>query len=146
MDQKRQASPWIHSAAAFGGAIFSTTLTHPLDLVKARFQVQHVNKQLDGKVVYRSTIQAFGLIYKQEGVAGLYRGVIPNLCGNGAAWAAYMLFYSWLKIWDAGSDSSKTEPPTSLKRCESFFVFRLHLCNIITALVSLPLLEQDQRV
>ncbi len=110
--EKRQAAPWIHSVSAFGGAIISTTVTHPLDLVKARFQVQHVNKQLGGKIVYRSTLQAFGLIFKTEGVAGLYRGVIPNLCGNGVAWATYMLFYSSLKNWVS---TEEKEPPTSLK-------------------------------
>jgi solute carrier family 25 folate transporter 32 len=104
--EQRKVAPWIHSVSALGGALISTGVTHPLDLVKARFQVQHVNKQLGGKIVYRSTLQAFRVILKEEGFVGLYRGVVPNLFGNGAAWALYMLFYSWLKDVVGGPDSS----------------------------------------
>jgi solute carrier family 25 folate transporter 32 len=93
----RSAPPWVHSVAALTAGVVSTTLTHPLDLVKARFQVQHVSKQVDGELRYRSTLQAFRTIARTEGLAGLYRGVLPNVCGNGAAWGLYMLSYSWLK-------------------------------------------------
>ena len=95
MSEERRASPAVHSLSALGASVLATSLTHPLDLVKARFQVQHV--QHGGAVPYRNTLQALLLIGRSEGLAGLYRGLAPSLVGNGAAWGLYMFFFSELK-------------------------------------------------
>jgi solute carrier family 25 folate transporter 32 len=67
----RSAPPWVHSVAALTAGVVSTTLTHPLDLVKARFQVQHVSKQAEGELRYRSTLQAFRTIFRTVTISGL---------------------------------------------------------------------------
>ncbi len=106
---ERKATPFEHSVSALVAGVVATTLSHPLDLVKARFQVQHVNRQMGGEIQYRSTLQAFRLILRTEGLAGLYRGVVPNICGNGAAWGLYMLCYAWLKD-NVGKGGTSNDP------------------------------------
>lgn len=102
---ERQASPAVHAISALAAGAISTTLTHPLDLVKARFQVQHVTKESSG-IRYTGTLQAFRVILQTEGIAGLYRGVGPNVVGNAAAWGTYMYLYSLLKASSSSSSSS----------------------------------------
>eukprot|EP00947_MAST-08B_sp_MAST-8B-sp1_P002040 g2040.t1 len=48
-------------------------------MVKTRLQNQTV--AADGSRMYRNPIHCFQTIVKTEGVAGLYRGIIPNLIG-----------------------------------------------------------------
>ena len=102
MSGERQASPLVHSVSALLAGVAATTVTHPLDLVKARFQVQHVQRGTD-TVRYRSVRQAFGLIVREEGWRGLYRGLAPNVIGNGAAWGIYMFWYQTLKKLAGGN-------------------------------------------
>lgn len=55
----------------FGGSAscFAACLTHPLDLVKVRLQMQgHQGPRLN-------MIQMFGHVAKTDGIMGLYRGV-----------------------------------------------------------------------
>lgn len=117
MSSDRSVSPWIHSVAALTAAVVSTTLTHPLDLIKARLQTQHVMQSVarevgDSKSTriapprYRSTIQAARLIVREESWRGLYRGLGPNVLGNGLAWGAYMFLYPTFKTWLAGRDGA----------------------------------------
>jgi solute carrier family 25 folate transporter 32 len=74
MEADRKASPWVHSVAALTAGVVSTTLTHPLDLVKARFQVQRAllsaRSASPSNLQYRNTLQAFRLIAQQEGIRG----------------------------------------------------------------------------
>lgn len=86
-DGSRRVDPWVHSVSALVAGVVSTTVTHPLDLVKARFQTQHVARSGTKGVPlqYRNTLQAFGLIWKREGFRGWYRGCVPNILGNGVS-------------------------------------------------------------
>lgn len=38
---------------------------------------------------YRGTIDAARIIFRQEGIRGLYQGVTPNVWGAGASWGFY---------------------------------------------------------
>jgi solute carrier family 25 uncoupling protein 27 len=53
----------------------------PTDLVKIRLQVQRREQSLDPnyKIRYKGTIDAFKVIFKEEGLAGLWKGVAPNV-------------------------------------------------------------------
>lgn len=104
---ERKASPLVHSVSALSAGVIATACTHPLDLVKARFQVQHVQKG-KAELQYKSVGQAFRLIVAQEGLSGLYRGLAPNIIGNGVSWGLYMFWYQSLK------NLSGDESPSSL--------------------------------
>ncbi|WJX81947.1 hypothetical protein P8452_64767 [Trifolium repens] len=55
--------------------IVSSTATFPLDLVRRRMQLQGVGGRAR---VYSSLFGTFGHIFRNEGVRGLYRGILPE--------------------------------------------------------------------
>ncbi|KAG5636528.1 hypothetical protein H0H81_007725 [Sphagnurus paluster] len=64
------------SCGALAGTI-SQTLTYPFDVLRRKMQVTGMK---GGQVKYRGAVHALTSIVKAEGVAGLYRGLWPNLC------------------------------------------------------------------
>nr|XP_024217255.1 calcium-binding mitochondrial carrier protein Aralar1 isoform X2 [Halyomorpha halys] len=53
---------------------------YPIDLVKTRMQNQRINPQIDERI-YHDSIDCFFKVFKNEGIRGLYRGIIPQICG-----------------------------------------------------------------
>ncbi|KAJ2900015.1 mitochondrial aspartate-glutamate transporter agc1 [Coemansia aciculifera] len=58
--------------------ITGVSIVFPLDMVKTRLQNQ---KPVNGRLPYAGGIDCFRQIVRQEGVRGLYRGLVPNLAG-----------------------------------------------------------------
>ena len=54
----------------------SQTLTYPFDVLRRKMQVTGMK---DGAVKYAGAVDALRSILRVEGVAGLYRGLWPNL-------------------------------------------------------------------
>lgn len=92
-----------HLVAGVLGGLTSTLVLHPLDLLKVRFAV--ADGQSSIKKNYKNISNAFSTIVKEEGVKGLYKGVIPNCLGAGTAWGLYFLFYNSVKKRMAESSS-----------------------------------------
>lgn len=64
------------------------TRQHNWRVSKLRFTVN------DGRTAtpqYRGLGSAFTTIFRQEGLRGLYKGVMPNAWGSGTAWGFYFL-------------------------------------------------------
>ncbi|GAB1310850.1 Cu/Pi carrier [Madurella fahalii] len=80
-------------AAATIGGLMACGLTHaavtPLDLVKTR-------RQVDSKL-YKSNFQAWGHIYRGEGVRGIFTGWGPTLLGYSAQGAFKYGWYEYFK-------------------------------------------------
>lgn len=84
----RQYSPKQPDGSVHGlvtllnGALAGTlaqTISYPLDLVRRRLQVQGFSSDISfGDKHYRGVTDAFKTIYKEEGVIGFYRGLVPN--------------------------------------------------------------------
>ncbi|KAJ1964773.1 mitochondrial aspartate-glutamate transporter agc1 [Dipsacomyces acuminosporus] len=76
-------SPAVRLLAKLGnGAVAGITgvsIIYPLDMVKTRLQNQKPNAQ--GKLPYSGGVDCFRSIVRNEGVRGLYRGLVPNLAG-----------------------------------------------------------------
>ncbi|CAH1118767.1 unnamed protein product [Phaedon cochleariae] len=101
-----------HLIAGLSGGVASTLVLHPLDVIKLRFAV-HDGRQTTTK--YKGIINAFATIRRQEGIRGLYQGVTPNVCGAGASWGLYFLFYNSLKTWrQRGNEDEKLGAGTHL--------------------------------
>ncbi|ETW05100.1 hypothetical protein, variant [Aphanomyces invadans] len=78
-------------SGAIAGAV-AGAITNPLDVTKTRLQTQMLSlegtltcggrelKATKPTLQYRGFLDAFGQIYKQEGVAGFFRGVGPRVC------------------------------------------------------------------
>ncbi|KAK5630083.1 hypothetical protein RRF57_005798 [Xylaria bambusicola] len=85
-------SPGFYAAATFGG-LLACGLTHtavtPLDLVKCR-------RQVDAKL-YKGNFQAWGLIYRSEGLRGIFTGWGPTLAGYSAQGAFKYGWYEYFK-------------------------------------------------
>ena len=72
-------SPAFYAACTFGG-VLSCGLTHmtvtPLDLVKCNMQIDPAK--------YKSISSGFGVLLKEQGVKGFFRGWVPTLLGYSA--------------------------------------------------------------
>mmetsp|Transcript_7925 Transcript_7925/g.20666 ORF Transcript_7925/g.20666 Transcript_7925/m.20666 type:complete len:274 (+) Transcript_7925:69-890(+) len=84
-------SPLVHGMAGAIAGAGSTAITHPLDLIKTRFQVL---QQYGGGLKKRKLLDAFRSIARSEGVRSLYKGLTPNLLGSSVAWGLYFNFYN----------------------------------------------------
>ncbi|KAF9622451.1 hypothetical protein IFM89_031254, partial [Coptis chinensis] len=80
-------------AASFGAGLISTGLTHtavtPLDVIKCNMQIDPAK--------YKSISSGFGVLLKEEGVRGFFRGWAPTLIGYSAQGACKFGFYEFFK-------------------------------------------------
>jgi len=85
-------SPQFYAACTVGG-IMSCGLTHmavtPLDLVKCNMQIDPAK--------YKSISSGFGVLFKEQGVKGFFRGWAPTLLGYSAQGACKFGFYEYFK-------------------------------------------------
>ncbi|KAF4397548.1 hypothetical protein G4B88_027288 [Cannabis sativa] len=85
-------SPAFYAACTAGG-ILSCGLTHmavtPLDLVKCNMQIDPTK--------YKSITSGFGILLKEQGVRGFFRGWVPTLLGYSAQGACKFGFYEFFK-------------------------------------------------
>ncbi|KAI3924913.1 hypothetical protein MKW98_031164 [Papaver atlanticum] len=85
-------SPSYYAACTMGG-ILSCGITHtavtPLDLVKCNMQIDPAK--------YKSISSGFGVLYKEQGVRGFFRGWAPTLLGYSAQGACKLGFYEFFK-------------------------------------------------
>lgn len=79
MSHKETASQKISTLGGFvaGGlaACGAVTFTNPIELVKTRMQLQGELSTTKGPKVYKNPIQALFLIYKNEGIRGIQKGL-----------------------------------------------------------------------
>ncbi|KAK4750532.1 hypothetical protein SAY87_004014 [Trapa incisa] len=85
-------SPRYYAACAVGGSL-CCGLTHmtvtPLDLVKCNMQIDPAK--------YKSVSSGFGVLLKEQGVKGFFRGWVPTLLGYSAQGASKYGFYEFFK-------------------------------------------------
>ncbi|XP_024029753.1 mitochondrial phosphate carrier protein 3, mitochondrial [Morus notabilis] len=83
----------VFYAACFTGGGLSTGLTHmavtPLDLVKCNMQIDPAK--------YKSVSSGFGVLLKEQGIKGFFRGWVPTLLGYSAQGACKFGFYEFFK-------------------------------------------------
>lgn len=83
----------------FAGAT-SGVVTCPLDVIKTRLQAQGSFRQADiirnppsQRQLYKGLSGTATVIWKEDGVRGMYRGLGPMLLGYLPTWAVYMAVY-----------------------------------------------------
>ncbi|PKS11997.1 hypothetical protein jhhlp_001293 [Lomentospora prolificans] len=95
---------WIAGTAA---GLAGTTASYPLDLLRTRFAAQGKDR------VYKSFFRSFGEIYRDEGMKGFFRGIVPTLLNAGPGMGIYFLTYEAIRPPDVrkGEDDSKRVIP-----------------------------------
>lgn len=114
-DAKAATSPafkaFVDASAGAMGALFAAVLLYPLDVVKTRRQVDVDNSKEEGeqdeeakakaleqrKKKARNLLVACWLIYRQEGVEGLFAGLSSKVVHTVSSNFAYFYWYSFLK-------------------------------------------------
>ncbi|KAF1973127.1 mitochondrial folate transporter-like protein/carrier [Bimuria novae-zelandiae CBS 107.79] len=91
----------VNAACGAVAGIASGIVTCPLDVIKTRLQAQgswrprHLGRPT--RVVYQGLLGTARVIWSQDGVRGMYRGLGPMLLGYVPTWAVYMSVYDWSK-------------------------------------------------
>lgn len=79
---KAEADTWFKNMRApIAGGIsgfLTRALTQPLDCIKVRHQLQIEPIKKDSGAKYTSTIQTLNLMFKEEGIRGLWKGHVPG--------------------------------------------------------------------
>ncbi|KAL6576108.1 Folate transporter 1, chloroplastic [Orobanche hederae] len=86
---------WENAAAGSAAGLATATFTHPLDVVRTRFQVN--DGRLSNLPTYKNTPQAIYTIARAEGLRGLYAGFYPAVLGSTISWGLYFYFYNKAK-------------------------------------------------
>jgi len=97
-------SPWGKLAAGAVSGAIAQTCTYPFDVLRRRFQV---NTMSGMGYHYSSITGAIATILRQEGVAGLYKGIVPNLLkvapSMAASWYTFETVRDYL-VWFAPTE------------------------------------------
>ncbi|KAM3363076.1 folate transporter 1, chloroplastic isoform X1 [Capsicum galapagoense] len=82
---------WENATAGAAAGLATVTFSHPLDVVRTRFQVY------DGRIsnvpAYRNTPHALFAIARSEGFRGIYAGFYPAVLGSTISWGLYFFLY-----------------------------------------------------
>ncbi|KAL4577681.1 hypothetical protein LXL04_013792 [Taraxacum kok-saghyz] len=99
---------WENATAGSVAGLATVTFSHPLDVVRTRFQVN------DGRnpnlPTYKHTPHALFTIARSEGLRGLYSGFCPAVLGSTISWGLYFFFYNRAK-----QRYMKTYPETTVQ-------------------------------
>jgi solute carrier family 25 folate transporter 32 len=84
------------TVAGFFAGVLNAFAVGPLDVVKARQQIQRklLSEKTPVRLKYQGTLLSLLTIYREEGIRGLYRGFQPTIIGYAPAWAIYFTCYN----------------------------------------------------
>ncbi|KNC51660.1 mitoferrin-1 [Thecamonas trahens ATCC 50062] len=98
--------PLANSLAGAGAGASAAALTTPLDVVKTRLQTQDIGAATGAairKVPYRGMVQTARTIVAEEGLRGLFAGMVPRMLffapGAAIAWTTYETLKHLTRHW-----------------------------------------------
>lgn len=92
----KQLTPFASALAGALGACFSNAVVYPLDVAKTRIQV--TSSAARGKRKDELSMLSMLLdIFKEEGIAGWYRGFAATMLNTFSMQYAYFFFYSFIR-------------------------------------------------
>ncbi|KAK5135010.1 hypothetical protein LTR08_005670 [Meristemomyces frigidus] len=120
---KNEVPPWGLAIAGSTGAVLANALVYPLDIVKTRLQVQIKQKKSDSPADahttndrhYNGTLHAMSAIIEDEGLLGLYSGMVGSLLGVASTNFAYFYWYSTVRELYLRKVSAGKTPNTAIE-------------------------------
>ncbi|KZF25670.1 mitochondrial carrier [Xylona heveae TC161] len=88
--------PYITSFCGASGGVASGIVTCPLDVIKTKLQAQggfRGRRDASGAAVYRGMLGTARVIWREDGIRGMYRGLGPMMLGYLPTWAVYLSVY-----------------------------------------------------
>ncbi|KAG0221669.1 hypothetical protein BGW41_006625 [Actinomortierella wolfii] len=98
-----ETSTLVKLGAGLTSGMVGSVIANPTDLIKVRLQAHSPN----GKPRYASISDACRSIYVEEGLPGLYRGVIPTAARAMVVTASQLASYDTTKHWLLGLQNSE---------------------------------------
>jgi solute carrier family 25 folate transporter 32 len=85
----------FRALAGAAGGFTSGIVTCPLDVIKTKLQAQGGFRQSNAasNVVYRGLMGTARIIWREEGLRGMYRGLGPIIMGYLPTWAVWFTVY-----------------------------------------------------
>ncbi|PKS05241.1 hypothetical protein jhhlp_008612 [Lomentospora prolificans] len=96
-------STYNFALGSIAGA-FGAFMVYPIDLVKTRMQNQR--SALPGQRLYKNSIDCFQKVIRNEGVLGLYSGVLPQLVGVAPEKAIKLTVNDLVRGWFTRNDGN----------------------------------------
>lgn len=103
---KGRSDSTFHALAGAIGGFTSGVVTCPLDVIKTKlqaqggFRAQQANtSQTPTNIVYRGMLGTARIIWKEEGLKGMYRGLGPIILGYLPTWAVWFTVYGKSKTY-----------------------------------------------
>ncbi|KAK5734610.1 ADP/ATP carrier protein [Elasticomyces elasticus] len=120
---KAEVPPWGLAIAGSTGAVLANALVYPLDIVKTRLQVQIKQHASDptweaesvNHRHYNGTLHAITSIADDEGIQGLYSGMVGGLLGVASTNFAYFYWYSTVRTLYLNRVSMGVKPSTAIE-------------------------------
>ncbi|CDK25473.1 unnamed protein product [Kuraishia capsulata CBS 1993] len=105
----------VEALSGLSAGFITTIITHPLDLLKLRMQLDTTNwrspwnriRVLSGELLANSVDAETKKLKVGSFTKELYRGITPNLIGSTSAWGLYFMFYYEYKKLIATMGSKK---------------------------------------
>eukprot|EP00741_Cyanophora_paradoxa_P022650 tig00021493_g21875.t1 len=114
IDRNSEGSALRHLLHLAGGGLAGVTASltvYPLDLIKTRLTVQHVPGRAGTAVAYNGVADAFAKIVRDEGVRGLYKGVVPSTLGFFIYEGFTFFWYEAIKLYMPGFREQERSNP-----------------------------------
>ncbi|KAK0635905.1 mitochondrial carrier protein [Bombardia bombarda] len=101
----RASTSQFNALAGAIGGFTSGIITCPLDVIKTKLQAQggfaavQKGRHVGHAKVYEGLVGTASVIWKQEGIRGMYRGLGPIIMGYLPTWAVWFTVYNKSKLW-----------------------------------------------
>lgn len=103
----RASDTQFHSIAGAIGGFTSGIITCPLDVIKTKLQAQggyvptDRGRHAGHPKLYNGLVGTARVIWREEGIRGMYRGLGPIVLGYLPTWAVWFTVYNKSKVWMA---------------------------------------------
>ena len=101
----RASDSKLHATAGAIGGFTSGIVTCPLDVIKTKLQAQggfagvQKGRHVGHHKVYEGLVGTSRVIWREEGIRGMYRGLGPIILGYLPTWAVWFTVYNKSKVY-----------------------------------------------